>query len=179
VVEGKGIPVAFVLALLVGSSLVWVQNVVASSSSDNDDEDDDNNNSNDENQDEVEGESSAPATDSVPPAEEFVPETCFTLTIPECNEVNAKFATQQTFSPRCQVTLADGQLITIYKEPTKTCSTSQEELGGMTYQRYQEEEYQKYQNSINESVQKFGDMFNPPTLSERLEELQESIDNLR
>lgn len=137
-VESKGTQIAFVFALLVCASLVWVQNVFSSSSSDDEEGNYDNNNenNNDENQDEEE--SPTTAIDTVP-AKEFESETCFTLTIPECNEVNAKFATQQTFSPRCQVTLSDGQLITIYKEPTKTCSTSQEALGDYTYQRYQEE----------------------------------------
>lgn len=77
-------------------------------------------------------------------------ETCIGLTVSECNKVNSNFATQETLSPKCQVTLADGQLITVYKDPTKTCSTLQDELGSMTYQRYQEEAIQGLENKLSE-----------------------------
>lgn len=43
----------------------------------------------------------------------------------------------------------------------KTCSTSQEELGDMTYQRYQEEKHQEFINSINEAREEVGEMFAP------------------
>ena len=162
------VALGFYLVML-GVIGLWTQDVIATS---NNEEDDENNN---EGQEQEHQQEEAPAAT----ASEFVPETCFTLTIPECNEVNAKFATQQTFSPRCQVTLADGQLITIYKEPTKSCSTSQDELVGMTYQRYQEEEMQKLSNEINESASKFGELLNPPPLSERLEKLTDAIEALK
>jgi len=84
---------------------------------------------------------------------EYEPKTCgYGISIAECNEINEKAKSEQSDYPMCSIVLADGQQITIYKESTKSCSTSQEELGGWTYERFQEEDHQKFINSMNESV---------------------------
>lgn len=105
------------------------------------------------------------------------PETCLDLSITECNEVNEKAKTEQVFLPRCSVSLADGQEITVYRGK-ETCLHWQNEYGSMTYEQWQKHKDQEFVNSINEARERMGEEFAPSSLIDELRELNEKLDEL-
>jgi len=109
-------------------------------------------------------------------------ETCFTIALEHCKQVTEKAKTETVFLPRCIVTLGDGNEITVYKLK-ETCLDWQTKYGGMTYEQYQDDAMTEFNNKANEARENVGKMFAPdspfsPSLSDKIDELTEKIDEL-